>query len=154
MFALTQTRAKKHSWTNRHTYTTWPKVCGHLLVEHLIPKSWELIWSWAPFTAITASTLLERLSTRCWNIAARTCFHSATSALVRSGTVVGLLGLVRSRRSNSSQRCSKGLRSVQASQVLPHRSWQTISVWTSLCAHGHCHAETGKGFPQTVVTKL
>uniref|UniRef100_A0A8K9UZF3 Myosin IXb n=1 Tax=Oncorhynchus mykiss TaxID=8022 RepID=A0A8K9UZF3_ONCMY len=28
---------------------------------------------------------------------------------------------------------------------LPHRSLQTISVWTSLCAWGHCHAETGKG---------
>ena len=23
-------------------------VCGHLLVEHLIPKSWPLIWSWSP----------------------------------------------------------------------------------------------------------
>ena len=65
-------------------YTTWPKVCGHLLVEHLIPKSWALIWSWSPFAAITASTLLKRLSTRCWNIAAGTCFHSATRALVRS----------------------------------------------------------------------
>jgi hypothetical protein len=28
-------------------YTTWPKVCGHLLVEHLIPKSWALIGSWS-----------------------------------------------------------------------------------------------------------
>ena len=27
-------------------HTTWPKVCGHLLVKHLIPKSWALIWSW------------------------------------------------------------------------------------------------------------
>ena len=32
-----------------------------------------------PFTAITASTLLGRLSTRCWNIATVTCFHLATS---------------------------------------------------------------------------
>jgi hypothetical protein len=31
-----------------HTNTTLPKVCGHLLVEHLIPKSWTLIWSWSP----------------------------------------------------------------------------------------------------------
>ena len=23
----------------------WPKVCGHLLILHLIPKSWALIWS-------------------------------------------------------------------------------------------------------------
>uniref|UniRef100_A0A8C8D1I7 Uncharacterized protein n=1 Tax=Oncorhynchus tshawytscha TaxID=74940 RepID=A0A8C8D1I7_ONCTS len=25
---------------------------------------------------------------------------------------------------------------------------------TTLCAHGNCHAETGKGLPQTVATKL
>jgi hypothetical protein len=37
---------------------------------------------------------------------------------------------------------------VQACQVLPHRSQQTISVWTSLFAQWHCHAETGKGLPQ------
>ena len=74
------------------SYTTWPKVCGHLLVKHLIPKSWALIWSWSPLCcynslhssgkastiswnigAITASTLLGRLSTRCWNIGAGTC---------------------------------------------------------------------------------
>jgi hypothetical protein len=24
------------------------KVCGHLLVEHLIPESWAVIWSWSP----------------------------------------------------------------------------------------------------------
>ena len=37
--------------------------------------------SWfPPFFAITASTLLGRLSTRCWNIAADICFHSATRA--------------------------------------------------------------------------
>jgi hypothetical protein len=29
-------------------YTTWPKVCGHLQVEHLISKSWELIWILSP----------------------------------------------------------------------------------------------------------
>ncbi|KAK6293699.1 hypothetical protein J4Q44_G00360250 [Coregonus suidteri] len=54
---------------------------------------------------------MGRLSTRCWNIAAGTCFHSSTRALVRSGTDVGRLGLARSRRSSSSQRCSMGLRS-------------------------------------------
>jgi hypothetical protein len=32
-----------------------------------------------PFAAITASTLLGKLSTRCWNIDAGTCFHLATS---------------------------------------------------------------------------
>jgi hypothetical protein len=49
-----------------------------------------------PYAAITGSTLLGRLSTQCWNIAAGTCFHSATRTLVRSGTDVGWLGLARS----------------------------------------------------------
>ena len=39
------------------------------------------------------------------------CFHSATRVLVRLGTDVGRLGLARSRRSNSSQRCYMELRS-------------------------------------------
>ena len=64
-----------------------------------------------PFAAITASTLLGRLSTTCWNIAAGTLSHSATRAFVRSGTDVGRLCLIRSRRSNSSQRCLMGLKS-------------------------------------------
>ncbi|KAK6307892.1 hypothetical protein J4Q44_G00211630 [Coregonus suidteri] len=108
------------------------------------------------FAAITASTLLGRLFTRCWNIAAGTCFHSATRALVRSGTDVGRLGLAYSRRSNSSQRCSMGLRSgLCAGQASSSTLISTNhSVWTSLCAQGHCHAETGKGLPQTVATKL
>jgi hypothetical protein len=38
-----------------------------------------------PFAAITGSTLLGRLSTRCREFAAGTCFHSATKALVRLG---------------------------------------------------------------------
>ena len=64
-----------------------------------------------PFAAQTASTLLGRLSTGCWNIATGICFHSATRALLRSGNDVGQFGLVHSRCSNSSQRCSMGLRS-------------------------------------------
>ena len=87
------------------TYTTWPKVCGHLLVEHLIPKSWALIWSWSPFAAITASTLLGRLSTRCWNIDAGTPFSHKSISDVRR------LSLAGRRHSNSSQRCLIGLRS-------------------------------------------
>ena len=34
-------------WEGR-IYTTWSNVRGHLLLEHLIPKSWVLIWSWSP----------------------------------------------------------------------------------------------------------
>ena len=92
-------------------YSTWSKVCGRLLVEHLIPKSWALIWSWSPFAARTASTHLARPSTRCWNIAAGTCFHSATRALMKSDTDVGRLGLACVQLSNSSQRCLMGLMS-------------------------------------------
>ena len=60
---------------------------------------------------MTAFTLLGRLSARCWNIAAGTCFHSATRALVMLGTDAGQLGLARSLHFNSSQRCAMGLRS-------------------------------------------
>ena len=37
-----------------------------------------------PFAAITASTLLGRHSSRCWNIAAGICIHSAIRALERA----------------------------------------------------------------------
>jgi hypothetical protein len=30
-----------------HGYTTWPKVCGHLLVEPLILNSRAFLWSWS-----------------------------------------------------------------------------------------------------------
>ena len=92
-------------------YSTLPKVCGHLFVEHLIPKSWALIWSWSPLCCYNSLHSSGRLSTRCWNIAAGSFFHSATRALVKSGTNVGRLGLAHSQRSNSSQRCSMVLRS-------------------------------------------
>ena len=36
---------------------TLPKVCGHLLFEHLIPKSWRLIWSWSSRMALYAIAL-------------------------------------------------------------------------------------------------
>jgi hypothetical protein len=125
------------------------------------------------FVAITTSTLLWRLSTRCWIIAAGTYFHSATKALVRSGMDVGLLGLARSWHSNSSQRAFgillwSPLPVVKAAATLPgvevralcrpvklfQTDRQIISVWPSLYALGHCYAETGKDLPQTVATKL
>jgi hypothetical protein len=138
------------------SYTTWPKVCWHLLIEHLIPKSLALIWSWSSFAAITASTLLGSISTRCWNIAAGTYFHSATRALVRSDTDVGRLGLARSRRSNSPWRWSMGLRSGlfagQSSSFTPLLT-NHFRMHLALCT-GHCHDKTGKGLPQTVATKL
>ena len=119
-------------------------------VKHLIENSWALIWTWSPFAAITASTLLGRFSTRCWHIAVGTCLHSATRALVRSDTDVGRLGLARSRRSSLSQRCTMGLRS----GLCAGQSSSSIPILTNhfcldfaLCT-GHCLAETGKGFPK------
>jgi hypothetical protein len=117
-------------------------ICVHLFVEHPIPKSWALIWS-CPFVTKTASTLLGRLSTRCWNIAVRSCFHSATRALVRSDTDVGRLGLAHSRHSNSSQRCSMGLRSGFCAGQFFHTDIDKPFLYGQ-----------GKGLPQTVATKL
>ena len=93
---FTHTYNMELCWDCYILYSTWPKVCGHLLVEHLIPKSWALILSLSPpFAAITSSTLLRRRSTRCWNIAAGTCilFNSATKASVRSATVRFAVGV-------------------------------------------------------------
>jgi rubredoxin len=68
---------------------TYTKVCGHLFFKHLIPKSWALICCWSPLAALTASSLVGRLSPRCWKIAAGPRFHSATRALVSSDTDFG-----------------------------------------------------------------
>ena len=109
----------------------------------------------SPTAAITASTLLGRLSTRCWNITAGTCVHSATRALVMSGTDVGRLGLARSRHSNSKVFDGVKVRARSKQVKFFHTVRQkNISVCTSPCARGHCHAETEKGLPQTAATKL
>ncbi len=47
-----------------------------------------------------------------------------------------------------------GQGSVQASQVLPHQTGKTISLWTWLYALGRCHAETGKDQTQTADANL
>ena len=47
-----------------------------------------------------------------------------------------------------------GQDSVQASQVHPHQTLSSTSLWTLLCALVHSHAGTGRGHPQTVPTKL
>ena len=75
---------------------------------------------------------------------------------MRSGTDVGRLGLARSQRSNLSQRFFDGVevRALCRPFKFFHTVRQTISVWTSLCAPGPCHAETVMGLPQTVATKL
>ena len=77
---------------------------------------------------------------------------------MRLGTDVGRLGLLaRSLRYNSSQRCSmgfwSGLCACQSSSSTPI-STNYFCMDPALCTGGHCHAETGKGLPQTVATKL
>ena len=113
---------------------TWLKVCGQMLVEHLIPTSCVLIWSWSPFAAITASTLLGSLSTRCWNNAAITastllgrlstrCWNiaaiTASTLLGRLSTRCWNIASIQTQEhllvqaltlGDSSQRCSMGLR--------------------------------------------
>ncbi|KAK6297583.1 hypothetical protein J4Q44_G00321660 [Coregonus suidteri] len=130
----------KSMWTPARR-TSHSKIMGinMELVPPLLLKQPPLFWEGFPL-----------------DVAVGTCFHSAPKALVRSGTDVGRLGLARSQRSNSSRRCFMGLRSgVCAGQLSSStRSRQTNSEWTSLCARGHCDAETGKGLPQTVATKL
>ena len=87
----------KSMWTPAHR-TSHSKIMG--INMELVPH----------IAAITGgSTLLGRLSTRCWNIAEGTCFHSTTRPLGRSGTDVGRLGLACSRCSNSSQKVFKFL---------------------------------------------
>ena len=122
-------------------YTTWPKVCGNLLVERLIPKS--SAYGVGP-SLFCYNSLLGRLSTTCWNIAERTHFHSATSALVRSD--VGWLGLARSLRSYLSQTYSMELRSGLCAL---QSSSSTLILTNYFCIPVHCHAEIGKGLPQS-----
>ncbi len=43
---------------------------------------------------------------------------------------------------------------MQASQVLPHQTRSSMSLWTLLCALVRSHVGTGRGHPQTVPTKL
>ena len=82
--------------------------------------------------------------------------HSSRSAFVRSHTDVGQEGLALSLCSNSSQRCSVGLKSGlcagQSSSSTPNSL--SMSLWTLLYALVHSYVGTGRGHPQTVPTKL
>lgn len=53
------------------------------------------------FGATTASTSLERLSTRFWNVSVRICVHSAKSAFVRPRVMAGWEGLACNPSSSS-----------------------------------------------------
>jgi hypothetical protein len=52
-----------------------------------------------PLCCHNSPTLPGRISTRRWNIAMGTCFHTAIKVLVRSDTDVGRLGMAHSQRS-------------------------------------------------------
>jgi hypothetical protein len=60
----------KNFYDNNYTYSTWPKVC----YLNIMGINMELV----TFASITVSTLMGRLSTRCWNIVAGTCFQPST----------------------------------------------------------------------------
>lgn len=65
----------------------------------------------SPSAAITASTVLGRLSGRFWSVYVGVVANLSRRASVRSDTAVGWQGLARSLQSSSSQRSSTGLRS-------------------------------------------
>ncbi|MED6255114.1 hypothetical protein ATANTOWER_004861 [Ataeniobius toweri] len=64
-----------------------------------------------PFAAITASTLLRRLSTSFRSVSLGIFYHSFRSTFLRSHTDVGQEGLAHSFWYNLSQMCSMDLRS-------------------------------------------
>ena len=92
-----------------------------------------------PFAAITAATILGRLSTRLWSVSGGISAHSATRELGRPGTGVQWIYLawladcIRIYPKCVWWCLVQG--SVQTCQVFP--IWWNISVWTSLCAWGH-----------------
>ncbi|KAK6314285.1 hypothetical protein J4Q44_G00157440 [Coregonus suidteri] len=91
--------------------TLHEKVCGYLLVEHLIPKSWALIWSWSPLCCYNSLHSSGKAFHYMLEPCCRDLLQFSHKNKCEVGTDVGRLGLARSRRSNSSQRCSMGLRS-------------------------------------------
>uniref|UniRef100_A0A667X151 Doublecortin domain-containing protein n=1 Tax=Myripristis murdjan TaxID=586833 RepID=A0A667X151_9TELE len=98
----------------------------------------------------------RRLSTRFRSVFMGIFDHSSRSAFVRSNTDVGQEGLARSLRSNSSQRCSLGLRSGlcagQSSSSTPN-SLIHVFMDLALCT-GAQSCWNRKGHLQTVPTKL
>ncbi|MCJ8750042.1 hypothetical protein PDJAM_G00194600 [Pangasius djambal] len=66
-----------------------PKVCAPLTINTHMRMLKIPFQIYSLFAVIMSSTLLGRLSTRCWSVAVGICVHSATRALVRSGADVG-----------------------------------------------------------------
>ena len=137
------------SFNRKHTVL--PKVSTHLpwlayeLKWHpILNLIYRVQYDVGPsFAAITASTVLGRLSTGFRIVFMGIFDHSSRSTFVRSHTDVGREGLALDSQD-----------SVQASQVHPHQTLSSMSLWTLLCALVHSHVGTGRGHPQTVPTKL
>ena len=109
-----------------------------------------------PFAAITASTLLGMISTRCWNIAAGTCLHSTTSI----SEVGHWCRAIRPGSQSAFQFIPKSFDGVEVRALCRpvkffHTNLNKPFLYGPRFVHcQHCHAETGKGFPQTVATNL
>ena len=122
-------------------YTTRPKVCGHLLVDHLIPKSWALIWSWSPLYCYTS------LPHCCGD------FHSATSIsevgywcwAIRSGSQSTFLFIPKVFNGVDVRALCRPVKFFHTDLDKPFLYGPHFE---------HCHTETGKGLPQTVTPKL
>ena len=105
-----------------------------------------------PFAAITASTLLGRLFTgfrsvlwECLTILPEVHLWGHTLMLKgKAWLSVSALIHPKGLLSDWSQD------SVQASQVHPHQTLSSMSLWTLLCALVHSHVGTGRGHPKTV----
>jgi hypothetical protein len=85
---------------------------------------------------MTTWTLPGRLSTRCLNVSGRIADHSSCRAIARAVSDVGHWGLERSRRSNSSHRCSLWFRSelwagqsISGTLLSTNHSLTDLSLW-------------------------
>ncbi|MCJ8738023.1 hypothetical protein PDJAM_G00030830 [Pangasius djambal] len=86
------------------------------------------------------------------------CYPGKGTGYVRhvdnpNGTDAGREGLARSLRSGFIPKVFYQVE-VQASQVPPHQTRSSMSLWTLLCAQVRSHVGTGRGRPQTVPTNL
>ena len=100
-----------------------------------------------------SSALLGILSTRIRNVCMGMFDHSSRRAFVKRDTDVGREGLAHSLRSNSSQRCSAGLRSGHCTGQSSTNS--LIHVFMDLpCALVRRHVGTVIGHNKAVPTKL
>ena len=119
--------------------------CGwwraHIGVLQFSSKLRTFVWNCA-----TVSTLLGRLSTRFWNLAAGIFSHLSTRALARLGHWHWVIkpGSFKPCFFSLSWRWWIRLRSgihAHLRSLPPGNMEKNVSLWTLLCAQGHCHVE-------------